>query len=270
MSINEASYEIFDAVKANNLKRVKELLDMGVDPTVTDFDTDATLMHYAASNGSKQTMEFLLSRGTLINKANNKGTTPLHTLILKRFDALALWAIKEGANLHAVDRNGHTPRDLAQLFFQKELDEMWNNKSKPLAAEPEPVQKKQDILYAPEQPAKVVREDNVRVFLSGGPAGAYKTVRFNNNTLASDLVKAMADKLNLSQFLANLEILENKKESSRRVGKNENVFDLKNKWPMVIGQTGNETHLHYYFVIRLRPEAPDDAQKLYLSALKGQ
>ncbi len=46
-----SQYEIFECAKGNQLKRVKELLDAGVDVNLRDFDTDSTPLHYACSNG---------------------------------------------------------------------------------------------------------------------------------------------------------------------------------------------------------------------------
>lgn len=46
-------YEIFEASKANNLKRVQELLDVGIDVNLIDYDNRSTPLHYAASNGCK-------------------------------------------------------------------------------------------------------------------------------------------------------------------------------------------------------------------------
>jgi ankyrin repeat protein len=82
----QSQFEIFEACKNNSLKRVTELLDLGVDPNLTDFESQSTPMHYAASNGSKHVMELLMERGAQINSQNDRGLTPLHHLIAKRYD----------------------------------------------------------------------------------------------------------------------------------------------------------------------------------------
>jgi ankyrin repeat protein len=120
MAVSE--YEIFDAAQRNNLKRVKELLDSGVDVNFVDYDNGNTALHAACSNGGKQTIEFLLQRGANINAVNNNGLTPLHMLISKQYNALALWLVKQGANLHIEDKRGYSARDLALGYFQTELD----------------------------------------------------------------------------------------------------------------------------------------------------
>lgn len=91
----------------------------------------------------------------------------------------------------------------------------------------------------------------------------------------------MADKMNMNQYLANLDLVEVRKESrlvlyllclimvDRKVGKDENVYDLRAKWPLIFGASGNETHLHYYFYIKLRFGSPEEAEKLYKAAQQG-
>jgi ankyrin repeat protein len=62
-----AEHEIFDAVGMNDVKRVRELLDCGVDINVQDYDKGWTPLHVAASRGSKQAMELLVQRGCDLN-----------------------------------------------------------------------------------------------------------------------------------------------------------------------------------------------------------
>eukprot|EP01114_Cavostelium_apophysatum_P019333 TRINITY_DN6200_c0_g1_i1.p1 TRINITY_DN6200_c0_g1~~TRINITY_DN6200_c0_g1_i1.p1 ORF type:complete len:303 (+),score=45.08 TRINITY_DN6200_c0_g1_i1:132-911(+) len=257
-----AAYEIFEACKGNKLARVKELLDAGADPNMTDFDTASTPLHYACTNGSKQCIELLLERGATINCSNDKGTTPLHTLVVKRYDALALLLIKKGANLYQPDRRGNTPKDMALGFLQKELEECWNNRTQPEQETKAPTKE-------PERTQQVIREDNLKIFLSGGSSGAYKTVKINSNTLAGPILSMMAEKLGMPQFVSWLDLMEIKKESQRKIGKDENLMEIRSRWPLVFGETGNETHITYHFLVRLRPGAPDEAARLYQVALRG-
>lgn len=120
-----SQYELFERAKINDLKRVRELLDAGVDVNLVDYDNGNTALHYACSNGAKQTMELLIQRGANVNATNDRGLTPLHMLITKRYDALALWLVRHGADLHITDKRGYSPRDLALSWFQRELDGWW-------------------------------------------------------------------------------------------------------------------------------------------------
>ena len=42
-----SQYEIFDACRKNDLNRVKDLLDLGVDVNLVDFDSSSTPLLYA-------------------------------------------------------------------------------------------------------------------------------------------------------------------------------------------------------------------------------
>jgi len=115
--------EIFDAAAINDIKRVRELLDIGVDINITDHDHKSTPLQVAASRGSRQAVEFLVQRGCDLNIQDDRGSTALHSLIYKRYDILAMWLVKNGADLHIKDKRGFTPRDFALDWFQKDLDD---------------------------------------------------------------------------------------------------------------------------------------------------
>lgn len=55
------------------------------------------------------------------NMQDNRGSTVLHSLIYKRYDTLALWLVRQGANIHLQDKRGFSPFDNALGWFQKEL-----------------------------------------------------------------------------------------------------------------------------------------------------
>jgi hypothetical protein len=92
----------------------------------------------------------------------------------------------------------------------------------------------------------------------------------------------MAEKLNLNKYINWLDLVEMKKESrkqtseswslivdtERKLAAGEPILDIKAKWPMIIGSSGNETNLHCFFLVKIRPGAPDEAVKIYQAALK--
>lgn len=59
--------EIFDAVGVNDVKRVRELLDTGVDVNLLEYSKGWSPIHVAASRGAKQSLELLVQRGADLN-----------------------------------------------------------------------------------------------------------------------------------------------------------------------------------------------------------
>lgn len=116
-------YEIFNCAEKNSHKRLKELLDSGIDPNVTDYDRGAPPLMYACNKGHIESIELLIDYGADVNLANKRGRTPVHALIEMRFYKIALWVIKYcGGDVHKPDSRGLEPYDLAPLFMQKEID----------------------------------------------------------------------------------------------------------------------------------------------------
>jgi len=270
-------YEIFECAKQNQLKRVRELLDVGLDVNVRD-DINSTPLHYACSNGAKQTMELLVERGANLNAQNDKGLTPLHTLITKRYDAVALWLVRQGADLHIQDKKGHAPRDYALQWFQKELDDVANGKftkaeederqRKKLAEEKK--QQEQQPQTNKQQPKEVV-EDFLKIRLGDA---SYRTVRVTPEDTATSIMKTIADKLSMPQYVQYLDIFENVKGETRKVGSGENIFEIKKKWPLILatgdGQaTVRNTKQHCEFNVKLKTGAPADVVSKYTSAVQS-
>lgn len=116
-------YEIFNAAERNDAKKLKALLDAGMDPNIRDYDRGATPLHLAANKGNVEAIELLIDAGADVNAANKRGRTPIHALIEMRFYKIVLWLIKYcGGDPFQADSRGLTPYDLAQQFMQKEID----------------------------------------------------------------------------------------------------------------------------------------------------
>jgi ankyrin repeat protein len=117
------SDDIFTAAEKNNVKRLEQFLADGIDVNLRDYDRHNTPIHWAASGGNLDAIELLLEYGADVNAQNKNGRTPLHCLISERFDKIALWLIKCcGADPHIPDKRGVSAYDLAQKFFQPEID----------------------------------------------------------------------------------------------------------------------------------------------------
>ncbi len=113
--------EFFEAVEDSELDKVRELLQAGYSPNISNRFGDTPLM-IAAEERSAKSAEFvdlLLEAGADPNAANKFGVTPLMYAALR--DAATVNALLDAdANPNAADDNGRTPLMLA--VFEGNLD----------------------------------------------------------------------------------------------------------------------------------------------------
>ncbi len=154
--INE---QLLQAVSANNIKKVQQLLKQGADINYSDTHR-ITPLYLAASKGLLQIVSFLIIRGADINQQSIFGNTPLHgatlqsseeklevarELIMRGADvnaqnsllqtplhfhrhnsvevyrSIAKMLIRAGAELHIIDSRGHEPLDGLEKNIADEL-----------------------------------------------------------------------------------------------------------------------------------------------------
>jgi len=254
-----AEHEIFDAVGVNDVKRVRELLDCGVDINIQDFDKGWTPLHVAAARGAKQAMELLVQRGCDVNVQDNRGSTPLHSLIYKRYDNLALWLVKQGANIHQADKRGFSPYDNSLGWFQKELSDAAAGKEEKVekvALTPAPTAPKQDNITTPQ-------EEVLKIYLKNN---SYKSIKVTRDDSATDLARKMAAKLNMSENDKYFEVIEVVKDIQKFLAPGDNILRLRAKWPVIFGKAGNETHLHCKFLVAVKRGAPSEVHQMFDAA----
>ena len=110
------SSKIFEAVKNNDLKEVKSLLEQGADPNSVDEDGDHLLM-YAAMYSSVDCMQLLIEKGSNVNAKNKIDETALMWSVhdLAKMKLL----IQHGADVNAKAKSGNTPLLIASVGHGK-------------------------------------------------------------------------------------------------------------------------------------------------------
>nr|WP_223158783.1 ankyrin repeat domain-containing protein [Wolbachia endosymbiont of Pentalonia nigronervosa] len=98
----------------DKLDTVKFLIDQGAyikAKAANDFDKKP--MHVAAQGGSKDVIEFFLSKGVNIDDTDQNNCTPLHYAAWQGELDTVKFLVSQGANVNAKDNKGNTPLDLA-------------------------------------------------------------------------------------------------------------------------------------------------------------
>jgi len=116
LNAQTASSKIFEAVKNNNIKEVKILLDKGADPNSVDEDGDYLLMN-AALYSSVECMQLLIEKGSFVNAKNKIDETALMWSV-HDFAKMKL-LIQHGADVNAKAKTGNTPLLIAAIGYGK-------------------------------------------------------------------------------------------------------------------------------------------------------
>ena len=101
------------ATARENTTKVKQLLDLGVNPNKVKNPLKTSPLHLAAESGHTEIVEILLEHGAHPNLPDIEGTTPLHLSIYYRHPATVEALIKHDANPNAQNYQGFTPLHFA-------------------------------------------------------------------------------------------------------------------------------------------------------------
>eukprot|EP01124_Arcella_intermedia_P019342 TRINITY_DN26655_c0_g1_i1.p1 TRINITY_DN26655_c0_g1~~TRINITY_DN26655_c0_g1_i1.p1 ORF type:complete len:251 (+),score=55.72 TRINITY_DN26655_c0_g1_i1:31-783(+) len=245
------SDDIFTAAERNNVKRLEELIQDGADVNERDWDRGSTPLHFACAAGNLDAIETLLEYAADINAQNKHGRTPLHCLISERYDKIALWLIQyQNADPHIQDKRGVSSFDLAQRFFQPEIEAAIRNR---VADAPEEEEEPLNLDNAAKEDIKIVTAK-----------GVTRVVNINEYDTVADMINKMLKACNMpEQYARHFDILEviTKKVGTKRykkqviLGLGDNVFEKKGAWP------SNDDAC--YFLFQAKAEAPTKVHVSY-------
>lgn len=103
------SQEIFDALKNNDLPKVKALLENDPQLLTSRDESGNTLLHFAVRQKQPETVAYLLGKGADINSLNKSLQSPLHAAAGLGSADIAGLLIEKGADVSLADYTMHTP-----------------------------------------------------------------------------------------------------------------------------------------------------------------
>jgi ankyrin repeat protein len=107
-----------------DLAKVRSFVEQGIDVDSRDSE-GRTALYYAAMQGKRDLVEFLLSRGANVNaKDKDYGFTPLHHAVGGGHKDVVELLIAKGADVNATDKHGWTPLDSSVYGGNTDIPEL--------------------------------------------------------------------------------------------------------------------------------------------------
>lgn len=124
LTITIRGQEIFDAIKNNDLPKIKSLIERDAS-LINIKDASGNIpLHIAAIKGSVAVTELLIKNGAEIDAANNILRTPLFESITNGKDEVSKLLIEKGAGVNTKDKNYNTPLHLAAQYNRTAVAEL--------------------------------------------------------------------------------------------------------------------------------------------------
>ena len=111
---------LIDAVKTNNLARVRVLVEHGADKDKVDRE-GWTPLYWASCRGYLEVTRYLVEQGATLDKANNKGWTPLIVAAAHNHHETARYLLEQGADRDKANNSSLTPLHFAAFCGHLEI-----------------------------------------------------------------------------------------------------------------------------------------------------
>ena len=100
--------DVFEAAQSGNIVLVKNYLDLGLSPDLTD-EEGCSILHHAVLHGQVEVIKLLHERGCCIDPVDRHGRTPLHHAATSGGVAPIGALVDLGSNVNYLDYEGNTP-----------------------------------------------------------------------------------------------------------------------------------------------------------------
>ena len=99
---------LYDAIRHNDIEKVKFLIENGVDVNEKNL-LGKTPLYEAASSGYLELVKFLVEKGADVNAKTNNGVTALHDAAYNGYLEIEKFLVEKGADINAKTNSGRTP-----------------------------------------------------------------------------------------------------------------------------------------------------------------
>ena len=119
--MQELGMDIFEAAKAGDLTRVRELI--AADPTIVNLrdDTQKTPLHIAAENGHLDIVQIFICGGVDLNAVDENKNTPLHLAAAGGHSSIVQQLVNAGASVYVQNKEGVDPLVVAVANGYKDI-----------------------------------------------------------------------------------------------------------------------------------------------------
>src|ERR1700712_5555573 len=116
----KSNTELHRAAKKGDAKKIKALLDLGVDINY-EGSSGCTALHLATDGGHEAAVRVLLENGADPTSQSSEGRTPLHSAARAGHTAVVRLLLEKGVNVQAKDPSGSTPLHMAAYNGQESV-----------------------------------------------------------------------------------------------------------------------------------------------------